>query len=150
MARFLSTIPDISPGSAGSWELIDLSAHLVPFDHIAILRVINTSIYGKGIAVRKPSTSFNYYYNMAAYVQATFFCGIHDNEIEIKIGNTSQQSVHLIGLLDSHEAYWYDNPLLKTTGVSNQWTDIVCTEVPAGTKFVLLEVRSSNDTRDIG
>ena len=124
---------EVTPGTAGSWQDVNVSAYVPSGATGVILHIVNTSTgttYALGI--RKNGSTDDRHPNLtnAAHLWAPI--GIDANRVfEAYIGSTTYIDIYLVGYTMSGVTF-FTNAYDKSLGSTGAWTDINCaTQAPS-------------------
>lgn len=130
---FPITPVEVTPGTAGSWQDVNVSAYVPAGATGVILRLVHNTndLTQWAVGLRKNGSSDNRTGYIQPYDQSWAAIGVDSNRIfEAYVGSTTSIDIYLVGYTMSGVTFFtnaYDKSL-TTTGV---WTDIDChTEAP--------------------
>ena len=130
--NFFTNVIDKTPGTAGSWQDVDVSGNGVPSGATGvILKIVNTSATGRAEA-RKNGSSDDFGLNLPANYFRFAFVGLDENRVfEAYVGNTNIK-IYLIGYCDENCGF-FTNAIEKTVTADDTWRDIDASgDIPAG------------------
>jgi len=124
---------EVTPGTASSWQDVDVSSYIPSGSTGVILRVCNTGISSYNFGVRKNGStdSPRPYFEPLTHCWAAI--GVDDNRIfEAYVGNTTDIDLYLVGYTTSGVTF-RTNEWSPTFGSNETWVDLDCSsEVPSG------------------
>jgi hypothetical protein len=122
---WLDTPVDISPGTTGSFQNVDISSYVAVGAEIAILKAVNTGASAYQFGYVEDSSVLTRKARISAGVVTMGFCGIaSDRSIDIWIGNAAVD-VYLIGYFDSASAVCTESATALSHSLSNAtWGDV--------------------------
>jgi len=135
---FFDTYIDITPPATSGWQTVDLTAHGVPANAVAIIRMYctsHTTYYAIG-ARKFGSTdnrgNINYYHQAPITVGCDAASKIDLYRIDTVI------NYYLCGYILSTDVTYFDNGYDKSP-VGTGWSTITCSEVPVGATYAIFE-----------
>lgn len=125
MAITFITPVDLTPGTAGSFQDVDVSAQVSGDATGVILRVSNASTStDRSWAVRKNGSTFDYFADLDVNAQAGDFCGLDANKVfEAKLESITDLTLQLVGYFEQ-EAVFPTSPVNKTPGTTGSYQSV--------------------------
>src|SRR5688500_666730 len=151
--RFLASEVDVTPGSAGSWVDVDVSAHIPSGSTGASLRIVNLSTSTDHlIGVRKKGSTDD---RKNAALQATYAnqyqmwpdIGVDGSRIfQAWVGNTTDVKIYLLGYYGA-EAVFFTNAIDVSTGTTGSFVDTdITAHTGGGALLAFLEILTTAAT----
>lgn len=121
---FISPI-DVTPGTAGSYQDVDVSANVSGDATGVILRVSNASTSAdRAWAVRKNGSTFDYFTDLDVNAQSWDFCGLDASKVfEAKLESITDLTLQLVGYFEQ-EAVFPTSPVNKTPGTTGSYQSV--------------------------
>ena len=134
MAVTWVTRTDVSPGTTGSWQDVDLDTYIgsLPSDVSGvILQVFNNGATTYGFGARKNGSTDNRTDTIRHHGLHGVYIGVDaDNIFEIQIANAAIE-VYVVGYMQDADAVWHTNGVNKYVS-SGAWTDVDITTDTGG------------------
>lgn len=145
MANLFTNAVDITPGTAGVWVNIDVSAYVPAGATGVILQVVssgNNILWG----LRKLGSTDNRTQYMSFASSTWGYIGINSNRVfQGYIGGTGLQ-FKLLGYFTS-EGVFFTNGYNKAPSTTDSWVTIDCSaQIPAGAKFAVVELSALGES----
>jgi len=120
--NFFTNAVDVTPGTTGSWQDVDVSAHIPAESTGVILFHCRTATNTIRVGVRKNGSSDDYYCETGNSVG--IIIGVDANRIfEAEIEDNTQSKLYLIGYTDSN-VILFDNCIDKSTDTAGSYQDV--------------------------
>ncbi|MDI6761008.1 MAG: hypothetical protein QMD05_09285 [Candidatus Brocadiaceae bacterium] len=150
MATLFTNATDITPGAAGIWVDIDVSAYCPTGTTGVILQVINTGTTSYAWGIRKPGSTDARTFQTFALSQTWGYIGVDSNRVfQGYTGNVALQ-FKLLGYFTSDGGF-FTNAHDKTPGTYDTWIDVDCSAlIPSGAKFAIVELYYGDGLRPKG
>jgi len=123
MATFI-TPTNITPGTSGSWQTVDISSYIPAGSTGVILHIHDPGgASPRDIGWRKYGSSDNRIDDMSSEHFWTAIGCSSDRKVDLYIGNTTTPEIWLVGYFGS-EAYFFTNAVDKTPGTLDSWQTV--------------------------
>jgi hypothetical protein len=115
---------DITPTEDGTYQDIDVTAHVSNASGVLIRAFNGESAAKRDIAVRKNGSTDDYYQGIGAQEHAYFAVGIDSSDIfECKLENSAGDwEIYLVGYFDADDVVFLDNAV-ESPSTTGSWTD---------------------------
>lgn len=143
---------EVTPGTAGSWQDVDVSSYVPSGATEVILHIVNKSLSaGYALGLRKNGSTDNRTNDMTRDNHLGAAIGIDNNRIfEAYVGNTTNIDIHLVGYTMSGVTF-FTNAYGKSLSTTGSWTDIDCgTEAPNAIGLIWEVVVTDTSVYDYG
>lgn len=142
--NFFTDHIDVTPGSQGSWQDIDVSSHIPAGSSGVLLHLVNTSAGRFKNAVRKNGSSDTRIPDIDSYGHTYALVGVDASRIfEGYIEYTATQEMYLIGYTDSSVTF-FTNAIDVSLGSTGSWIDIDNVNVPDSATGVIVEIYNTD------
>ncbi len=136
---------EVTPGTAGSWQDVNVSAYVPSGATGVLLHLANTHASTEyALGLRKNGSTDNRYPNLVYTAHLWAAIGIDTNRIfEAYIGSTTYIDIYLVGYTMSGVTF-FTNAYDKTPSSDEVWTDINCaTEAPNAIGLIFEDYKTS-------
>lgn len=125
MAHGYVNLTEVTPGSAGSWQDVDLSA-LIPSGAVAVgLLFVNTAAGTNAVGARKNGSTDNRNATLSGTAWTAFHVGVDGSRIvEVYVGHATNVDVYLFWWADGAAAGTLTNAADKSTGTAGAYQDV--------------------------
>ena len=137
---FPITPVEVTPGTAGEWTPVDITAHLgadAGSATGAILHLVNNSWSARNIGLRKNGSTDDRHADLVNKTHCWAAIGVDSNDIlEAYVESTTDIDIYLVGYTKSGVTF-KTNADDKSLAATGDWTDIDCsTEAPSATGLI--------------
>lgn len=123
MAAFITPV-EVTPGTAGAWTDVDVSANIPAGSTGVIVHIVNTDTGGLALGLRKNGSTDGRTNNMRADSHKWACIGVDGSRIfEAFVGSTTLIDIFLVGYFTT-DAVFFTNAVDKSIGATGAWTDV--------------------------
>jgi len=139
---------DVTPGTAGSWQDVDLSSHIPAGGTGALFHIL--AIDGRSFGFRKNGSTDDRYVDLGEDVHTWAGCGVDGDRIcEIKVQSTTNVTIYLVAYTVARVT-WNTNGVDKTPATEDSWQDMDCSSEAPDAIGLLFEIISGAGVREVG